>query len=262
MPKNKKPETEVAVVVDTKDVATVDSFIEKAIAANAPVETMERLFALHKQVKADRARDAFVVAMSKFQAECPIIQKNKKVFEKNSTTKIRYQYASLDSIVSQVKEVLGKNGLAYTTTVENKEKTIIATCKITHNLGHSETSSFEIPIGNEEYMSEPQKYASRLTFAKRYAFCNALGILTGEDDADAGDVDKKSQTATIVSEKGKIMFLLKELGVKTEAKNFDAPKEIEKRTSISIGDNPTTDVLAEVKGRLEILVQEARDAQA
>jgi hypothetical protein len=34
-------------------------------------------------------------------------------------------------------------------------------------------------------MNEPQRFASALTFAKRYAFCNAFGILTGDEDDNA-----------------------------------------------------------------------------
>ncbi len=251
-----RKKTEVA-VIDNKSVASVDSFIEKAIIANAPVETMERLFALHKEVKAEKAKELFIGAMSKFQSECPIIKKNKDVNNKDGKT-VRYSYASLDSIVSQVKEILGKNGLAYTTTVENEAGFITANCKIIHNAGHSETSSFKIPIDTEGYMSAPQKYASALTFAKRYAFCNALGILTGEDDFDAGDVGKPSETATIVSEKGKIMFLLKELGVKTE--KVDIVKEIKKLTGLEPNEDPQN--LAEIKSRLEVLLQGQKDAQA
>ena len=33
-------------------------------------------------------------------------------------------------------------------------------------------------------MSDSQKYAGALTFAKRYAFCNAFGILTADEDID------------------------------------------------------------------------------
>ncbi len=70
---------------------------------------------------------------------------------------------------------------------------MIATCKITHILGHSETSTFEAPIDKDSYMSAPQQYAAASTFAKRYAFCNALGILTGDEDNDAVGVGSKTQ---------------------------------------------------------------------
>lgn len=254
-----KTRTKEITVIEPKEVASVENFITKAIEMNAPVETMEKLFALHKDVKAERAKEAFVQAVSKFQAECPIIKRNKDVLNKDGKS-VRYSYASLDSIVSQVKATLGSCGLSYTTDVVNETGFIIAVCKITHILGHSETSSFKIPIDTEGYMSAPQKYASALTFAKRYAFCNALGILTGEDDFDASDVDKKSELASVVSLKGKIMFLLKELGVNTEQEKEKLFKEIKKLTQIEVKDN--TETLSEIKSRLEVLVQEKRDANA
>jgi hypothetical protein len=49
--------------------SAVDSFITQALAANAPVETLERLFALHKDVQAERARAAFTDALAQFQEQ-------------------------------------------------------------------------------------------------------------------------------------------------------------------------------------------------
>ena len=47
-------------------------------------------------------------------------------------------------------------------------------------------------------MSQTQVEAAALTFAKRYAFCNAFGILTGDEDTDAkrptGDQDSQQIT--------------------------------------------------------------------
>ena len=170
--------------------ASVGSFILKAIENNLPVETMERLFALREKMKAEQAREAFTEAMSKFQAECPVIEKTKKVFNKDGRT-VRYSYAPLDSIVSQVQAPLGKYGLSHSIETLNEEGFLTAICKITHSLGHSESSAFKVPIDKDGYMTEPQKYASALTFAKRYAFCNALGILTGDEDTDTDDVVAK-----------------------------------------------------------------------
>ena len=43
-----------------------------------------------------------------------------------------------------------------------------------------------LPLGNKtRIMSQTQVEAAALTFAKRYAFCNAFGILTGDEDTDA-----------------------------------------------------------------------------
>lgn len=207
---------------------SVEAFIGKAIEMNVPVETLERLFALRKEAKAEQAQEAYTVALSKFQAECPIIAKNKDVLNKDNKT-VRYSYASLDSIVSQVKEILGRNGLSYTISTLNEEGFITVTCKITQALGHSETSSFKVPIDLEGYMSTPQKYASALTFAKRYAFCNALGILTGDDDADATDL-KQDKLATYVKEAQKKLesvTTLDELKAVWAGLNAEAKKELE-----------------------------------
>ena len=34
-------------------------------------------------------------------------------------------------------------------------------------------------------MNAPQQTAATMTYAKRYAFCNAFGIMTGDEDTDA-----------------------------------------------------------------------------
>jgi hypothetical protein len=51
-------------------------------------------------------------------------------------------------------------------------------------------------------MNEQQKYASALTFAKRYSFCNSLGILTGDEDTD-GRTDREKPVAPNAMEPAK-----------------------------------------------------------
>ena len=128
-----------------KSESSVDTFISQALAANAPVETLERLFALHKDVQAERARQGFTEALAMFQDACPIIKKTKKVLNKDGKT-VRYVYAPIDAIVEQIKKPLTLNGFSYTFTVENTDAMITATAKVTHKLGHFETSTFSIPI--------------------------------------------------------------------------------------------------------------------
>lgn len=193
--KTEKPTPTEVVVVDVRELpavqerenASVEGFIEKAIAQNVPVETLERLLAVRRELKADHAKEAFIAAMANFQRECPVIVKDKAVLDKYG--KLRYKYAPMDSIINQVREYIGKNGLSYTIDVTNEAGILTAVVKITHILGHSETSSFQVPIDKDGFMSAPQKYAAASTFAKRYALNNALGILTGDEDTDAADLD-------------------------------------------------------------------------
>ena len=160
----------------------VEMLISQAIDKNVPVETMERILAMRKELKAEYAKEAFDADMAKFQAECPIIQKTKEV---RSSQGLLYKYAPIESIVIQVKALLAKYNFSYSINTVTGEKYVTATCLAKHALGHSEGSNFSVPLGNRtNAMSDTQQVAAALTFAKRYAFCNAFGILTGDEDTD------------------------------------------------------------------------------
>jgi len=180
-PKKKK---ERSLTVRGKQDLSVESLIARAIDKGTPVETMERILAMAEKVKAGKAKEAFDMAMAKFQSECPIIKKTKQVLNKDKQS-VRYLYAPLDSIVSQTRKPISKYGLSYTINTKQDEKSIKAIVTIVHTAGHSQSSEFSVPIDNDSYMSQPQRFAAALTFAKRYAFCNAFGIMTGDEDNDA-----------------------------------------------------------------------------
>lgn len=164
-------------------VLNAESLILKGIESNIPVETMERLLAMRRELKAEFAQEEFNREMAEFQRECPVIKKEKSVANKDKTP--RYKYAPLDAIIKQTRDLITKHGFSYSFDSNVKEKAVEAICTVTHKLGHLKTSTFEVPTDPEAYMNAPQKFASALTFAKRYAFTDVFGILTGEDDNDA-----------------------------------------------------------------------------
>ena len=161
---------------------SAELIITKAIEQGVHVETLERLLAMRKELTQEKAAADYLRALSGFQSECPIINKTKEVKDKSG--KVRYRYAPLDDIIKQVSPLLQTHGLSYSINAKQENDFIIAECSIHHINGHSETSSFPIPIDKDAYMNDAQKSASALTFAKRYAFCNSLGILTGDQDDD------------------------------------------------------------------------------
>lgn len=249
MIKEKKAKKIRSVVV--KQDNSVDSLISQAITANANVETMEKLFSLREKMKAEKATEAFVVALGQFQAQCPTIEKTKKVMNKDGIT-VRYQFAPLDSIAKQIQKPLQNCGLSYSwDTKKNDKGSIIAVCTITHVLGHSQSSEFEIPIDTEGYMTAPQKVASALTFAKRYSLCNALGISTADEDTDATDVNKEKSAKSI---KSKIMFALKNLGQNTSTKET-CNASVLTLTNLQLNEQNYDEIL----DRLEILIDEKQN---
>jgi hypothetical protein len=175
----------------------VQVLIAQAIDKNVPVETMEKLLSMRMQLKAEWAKEQYHEALAAFQAEMPILKKTKIVMNKDGKTE-RYRYAPLDSIVTQLRSLIEKHGFSYRIEAGIDGRVVNATCAVTHTAGHSESSSFAVPIDPDAYMNEAQKYAAALTFAKRYAFCDSLGVLTGDQDDDAVSI---STTAPSMVEK-------------------------------------------------------------
>lgn len=245
----KKVTKEVAVIPEAKNVQSVDSFIDKAIASNASVEVLERLFTLHTQVEDRNAKSAFVGALAEFQKECPVIQKTKKVNNKDGT--LRYQYAPLDGIHEQIKSALSGAGLSYSWDVKNPDKMMEVTITLTHVQGHSVTSTLGIPIATEGFMTEPQKYASAQTYAKRYTLLNVLGITTADEDTDATDVNTEKDA---LSPKSKIIFNLRRLGYDTDDKTV-IEETVKKITSLKLVEKN----YSEIVDRLELSVKEKEE---
>jgi hypothetical protein len=177
---------EIAVKTENNPVS-IEGLLQQAITNKVPVETLERLLAMRKELKAERAKEDYNNSMGEFQSECPVIQKTKAVTTRDGT--VAYKYAPIESIVTQVKSLLQKHGFSYAVQTETSDKRVKSVCIVKHVGGHSENYEVEVPLGNKtQVMSDSQVVASALTFAKRYAFCNAFGILTGDEDIDGKDI--------------------------------------------------------------------------
>jgi len=222
-----------AVAKVEKNVVTQNSaemLISRAIDKNVSVDTMERLLAMRRELKAEFAKEKFDKAMSNFQSECPEIKKTKEV--RTNTGQVAYRYAPIEVIVAQVKDILKRNGFSYSVQTETGEKNVKSICIVKHIAGHSEKYNMEVPLGNKtQVMSDSQVVAAALTFAKRYAFCNAFGILTGDEDTDGKVAEEKIAPAKCEPRKSKPQDL-KEVIRKAvnSAKKVDDLIELDKKT--------------------------------
>ena len=196
MLKEQVVDTEPKAIVNAKAVmkleeeeSTPKTLIALAVNKGVSVEVLEKLLTLQERWEANQAKKLFDEAMANFQKECPVISKGKKVdfTSKRTGSRTTYSYAPLDEIVRQVKDLVAKNGLSYTIATENDPNKLVSIVKVRHIAGHAEETRFEVPIDKDSYMSAQQQYGAASTFGKRYAFCNAFGILTGDEDTDAVD---------------------------------------------------------------------------
>lgn len=169
---------------------SAEGLIQQAIATGANVEVMERLLAMRTQLKAEKAKEAFDTSMAQFQAECPVIKKTKDVQSQGRTI---YSYAPVESIVVQVRDALRANGFSYAFEQVLTPETVKVGCIVTHIGGHSKTTWMEVRLGTKTgVMSNSQQDAAASTFAKRYAFCNAFAILTGDEDNDGANLEPRT----------------------------------------------------------------------
>lgn len=178
----------------TKDLAKIEheaspmQLLAMATKMGADVEKMSKLLDLQERWEANQAKKAFNEAMAGFQGECPVIKKG-TAGGQTKAGKIAYRYATLGAIVDQTRHLLEKHGLSYAIKTEFPDGQVKAICIVKHAAGHTEQSEVVMPLATRtEIMSAPQQVAATITFAKRYAFVNAFGIMTDADDVDASKI--------------------------------------------------------------------------
>lgn len=186
--------TETALTTTGK--VDIESLISMGITQKLTVDVMEKLFLMRQELKKEYAKEQYFKALAKFQSETPAIEKTEPVMVGG---KLRYSYAPLDVIVSKVKDPLMDNGFSYQIKTVQTENKITVTCEAHHIEGHTENTSLTMDIGKSGYMSSNQEIGSALSFGKRYCFCDAFGILTGDGDIDA--VSDKIVEGEIVDKK-------------------------------------------------------------
>lgn len=162
---------------------------------------LDGLMNVRRELNAERAKKEYDAALSAFQSECPVIIKKVK----GATGS--YKFAPLDDIMPQVQPLLSKHGFSFSITSEVTPKMVKAICKVTHCGGHFDIGEFAVPTDERNtMMSDPQRYGGSLTFAKRYAFCNAFGIMTGDEDRDAARRKASTSSGRVVTPELRLRF--------------------------------------------------------
>lgn len=167
-------------------------------------DRLEKFMDLQFKMEAKQAERAFNQALAGFQGECPIIPKSKRVNFKS----VDYNYSPIEEMVGKIRPLLTKYNLSFSFDVreaEEKEKMILVT-KIRHASGHSEdTTYFFNKYHDDDRMNLSQRAKSSITFAKRAALENALGLVTEkEEDADQRP-SLPEVTDTLISEIKKLL---------------------------------------------------------
>ncbi|MEH6451268.1 MAG: ERF family protein [Oleispira sp.] len=152
-----------------------------AITSGADIDKLERLMQLQERYDAKNARSSFAQALGMFQANCPSIKKLKKGHNSN--------YAPLEDIISQVKEVMFNSGLCYSFSQKQADNQIEVSCHLSHVDGHTETVSMRSEADKSGNKQAIQAIASTVTYLRRYTFTGVTGIVPCDEDSD-GRIEK------------------------------------------------------------------------
>jgi hypothetical protein len=161
------------------------------------LQSLQELLQMRRELKAEAARELFFRDLAEAQRNFPVIRKSVVVMNKpGKGGGIRYRYAPLDEIERQAGPVLARFGFSWTFKSKQSKTMVGAIVEAHHVGGHMEITQFAVPIQDDAYMTAPQKVASALTFAKRYVFINAFGIVTADVDDDGLSAGVRSENGS------------------------------------------------------------------
>lgn len=166
-----------------------------AINANVDLAKIEKMIELQQKWDAMEARKAYTRAMAAFKKDSPEIFKDKEVGFTSQKTggKTSYSHATLGNVTSKINAALSVHGLSAGWTTEQKEKIIIVTCKITHEMGHSESTSLTAYPDDSGNKNSIQAIGSTITYLERYTILALTGLATHDQDDDGKGADEEKE---------------------------------------------------------------------
>jgi len=166
-------------IVPIKENVVAIDYVAMAIEKGADLATIEKFMDLKERHEAAEAKKAYVVAMGKFRAEVPTIERTKKAHNSN--------YAGLAETISEISEALVNNGLSHSWKTDQDEKSISVTCCVTHVLGHQECTTLREFPDTSGSKNAIQAIGSTVSYLQRYTLYSILGLASKDADTDGSN---------------------------------------------------------------------------
>ena len=189
-----KPKTQVALLPEPENLNPIQ-LLQIAVSKGVDAEQLKLLMELQREWKAEQARDAFIRAMNDFRAEALKVVKTKAVSFGNTS----YKHATLANIVEIAAPALSKHGLSHRWETKQEQMgggiaLITVACIITHQLGHSTSTSLSAGPDNSGGKNAIQAVGSTVSYLQRYTFMASTGLAAQDqdDDGQASSVERIS----------------------------------------------------------------------
>lgn len=160
-----------------------------AVQQGADIAQLRELMQLQREWEANEARKAYVAAMAAFKREPMEIFKRKLVDFETARGRTTYMHAELSDVTDVLTPMLAKHGLSHAWDVKQEGNNITVTCRLTHELGHSESVSMTAAPDDTGGKNKIQQVGSSNSYLQRYTFLAITGMATkGMDDDGRGSV--------------------------------------------------------------------------
>ena len=191
---------------------TPAQLVQVAVQRGDNLEYVRELMQLEREWKADRAREAYIRAMSAFKAEPLKLTKDKHVQFTTSRGVTEYNHATLAQVVDAVVASLSRHGLSHRWETQQEANKITVTCVITHELGHSERTTLFAAPDDSGGKNSIQAIGSTVSYLQRYTLMAATGLAARDMDNDGRSAGKPPEDKITDEQLADLKSLMQEVG--------------------------------------------------
>lgn len=183
---------------------------------------LEKLMELERAWKADKAKEAFNLALAEFKKVPVVVTKDRENSQYSKPDK-KAMYTSLGNLVNTVNAAMAPYGLSASWEVDQSAG-IRVTCVLTHTLGHSKSVGLSGPIDSSGAKNPLQQIKSTITYLQAATFQAVTGVVAQDDSVNMDD-DANSSSAISTDQATVLRDKIEEL--KTVRPKFNPAKFLE-----------------------------------
>lgn len=189
-----RPSHQVPAIADNSPMAMMLA----AQRQGASLADVREMMAIHREMKADAARERFREDFAAFRGENVIIPKSKRVDRGKAGSFMQAEYDQVCTLLSPALSRHGfgfrhdqKFGLKSIDGAEGSEPWVWVTCFLEHRGGHSEKLDLEGPPGDLHANTAVQNMQATASYLKRQSLLAITGTATGGEDDESGLRDRE-----------------------------------------------------------------------
>jgi hypothetical protein len=160
----------------------------------ASLADVREMMAIHREMKADEAREIFRADFAAFRGENVIIPKTKHVDRGRGGS---FDQAEYDEVCRRLSPALSRHGFSFrhdqkfgirrvmTENAESDVGWVWVTCHLEHRRGHAEHLELEGPPGDLSVNTPTQNMQTTASYLKRQSLLAITGTATGGEDDEA-----------------------------------------------------------------------------